>query len=288
MASRFSILSLRAAALLLACAFFSTLQAAEGVIEINQLCAEQSGCFSGDTAGFPVTISAEGSYQLTSNLDVSALPVPEDVTAIEVTVGNVTVDLNGFAILGPVDCVSSPVTSCSPTGGDGYGILTSSLSTDYVDIRNGLIQGMGRHGLWCRALCRMSGLTVQENSQIGIQASDSGSILRNNIVNRNGGAGISGGSMLVNNTVKHNVGDGISVTSGRVVDNVSLSNRGNGIRCRNCLMTGNTASGNHNFGALYSETPASGGNFFKFNVMADESGSVIRLSDSFCSGAICP
>lgn len=43
--------------------------AVDGVLEINQTCAVQTGCFSGDTPGFPVTINATGSYRLTSNLN---------------------------------------------------------------------------------------------------------------------------------------------------------------------------------------------------------------------------
>ncbi len=30
--------------------------AVDGVLEINHTCATQTGCFSGDTAGYPVTI----------------------------------------------------------------------------------------------------------------------------------------------------------------------------------------------------------------------------------------
>ena len=44
--------------------------ASDGAVEINQACAENTGCFSGDTAGFPVTIDASAgrSYRLTSDL----------------------------------------------------------------------------------------------------------------------------------------------------------------------------------------------------------------------------
>ena len=50
--------------------------ASDGVIEINQTCAVQTGCIDnsggiGDTPGFPVTIEIPGSYVLTSNLVVS-------------------------------------------------------------------------------------------------------------------------------------------------------------------------------------------------------------------------
>ncbi len=54
---------------LLAVGLTSPALAVDGVLEINQACAD-SGCFSGDGAGFPVIISAAGSYRLTSNLVV--------------------------------------------------------------------------------------------------------------------------------------------------------------------------------------------------------------------------
>ena len=34
--------------------------AVDGVAEINQTCAVNTGCFAGDFAGFPVTISSAG------------------------------------------------------------------------------------------------------------------------------------------------------------------------------------------------------------------------------------
>ena len=42
--------------------------ASDGVLEINQTCAVNTGCFSGDAPGFPVTPSDSGSYRLTSDL----------------------------------------------------------------------------------------------------------------------------------------------------------------------------------------------------------------------------
>jgi hypothetical protein len=46
--------------LLLLLALVPPALAVDGVLEINQTCAEQTGCFTGDAAGFPVTISASG------------------------------------------------------------------------------------------------------------------------------------------------------------------------------------------------------------------------------------
>ncbi len=72
--------------------------ASDGVSEINQTGATQTGCFSGDTTGFPVTITTPGSYRLTSRI---VLP-NENTDGIVVSTSSVTLDLNGFEIGGPV------------------------------------------------------------------------------------------------------------------------------------------------------------------------------------------
>ena len=75
--------------------FVSALWAADGVTEINQASVEAAG-------GFPYVISEPGSYTLSGNLTVP----DENTNAIEVEAPDVTVDLNGFAIIGPVKCLS--------------------------------------------------------------------------------------------------------------------------------------------------------------------------------------
>jgi hypothetical protein len=99
--------------------------AGDGVLEINQTCAVKTGCFSGDTAGFPVTISAAGSYLLTSNLVVpdenkSGLPFASS------TVSNVSIDLGAFEIHGPVVCSGTPL-SCVPSSGTRNGVERVAL-----------------------------------------------------------------------------------------------------------------------------------------------------------------
>jgi hypothetical protein len=64
----------------------------DGVLEINQACAVNTGCFAGDTAGFPVTIGSPGRYRLTGDLDSSSS------FGIQITAAHVSLDLNGFAI----------------------------------------------------------------------------------------------------------------------------------------------------------------------------------------------
>src|SRR5690606_10202060 len=63
--------------------------AADGVIEINQTCAKQTGCFDNDTANFPVTIDGKAgkSYRLTSDLVVP----DENTTAIRISADDVSI-----------------------------------------------------------------------------------------------------------------------------------------------------------------------------------------------------
>ena len=98
--------------------------AVDGVGEINQTCATATGCFSGDAAGFPVTISTSGSYRLTSRL---VLP-NENTDGILVSTSSVSIDLNGFEITGPVTCAGGPIL-CTPATGTGSAIDRISCRT---------------------------------------------------------------------------------------------------------------------------------------------------------------
>ena len=91
--------------------------AEDGVFEINQSCAVNTGCVTGDTAGFPVTITTTGSFRLTGNLTVPN----ENTDGISISANSVSLDLNGFEIAGPTVCQSLPVT-CTPASGTGSGV----------------------------------------------------------------------------------------------------------------------------------------------------------------------
>ncbi len=78
----------------------SVAHATDGVVEINQTCAVNTGCLPGDAAGFPVTIGESGSYRLTGDLVVPTA----GTTAIDVTTSDVTIDFNGFGVFGPTVC----------------------------------------------------------------------------------------------------------------------------------------------------------------------------------------
>src|SRR5438046_155584 len=100
------------------CGSLGNLYAVDGVVLIDQNRALAGGVTPGDAPGFPVTLSVAGSYRLSGNLTVP----DENTNAIVVSADNVTIDLNGFSILGPVVCSGNPV-SCNFTTGTGTGVI---------------------------------------------------------------------------------------------------------------------------------------------------------------------
>lgn len=119
--------------------------ASDGVIEIYHAKIMAS-------SGYPYLISQPGSYRLTSNL-TQADP---DVGVIEIGASNVSLGLNGFAIIGPVTCALSigdgPVTSCASAGAvAGIRITETSAGrangVSNVRVMNGVIRGVGGGGV---------------------------------------------------------------------------------------------------------------------------------------------
>ena len=174
--------------------------AGDGVVEINQATVLAEGVTSGDAEGFPVTISEPGSYRLTGNLTVP----DENTNGIEITVQDVSIDLSGFAILGPTLCTGDPfVDSCSPTG-TGTGVLASGI--EGFSVINGAISGMGRNGIPATAVSgrgRIEKLNVHDNARTGITTF--GGLITGCQAHRNGANGISGaGSFISENEVFQN------------------------------------------------------------------------------------
>ena len=114
----------------------SALYAADGPVSIDQDRAMAGSVTSGDDPGFPVTISQSGVYRLTGNLSVP----DNNTTAILITASSVTVDLNGFSIMGPVSCSQDPVVCPEP--GKGIGIKSAAQPVQSVKVMNGTVRGM--------------------------------------------------------------------------------------------------------------------------------------------------
>lgn len=87
--------------------------AADGVVLIDQKAALAGGVSPDDTRGFPVTLSQPGLYKLIGNITVPDVTT----TAFQITGPDVTLDLNGFSIIGPNVCTSNP-TSCTYSGAE--------------------------------------------------------------------------------------------------------------------------------------------------------------------------
>ena len=197
-----------------------TVQAADGVIEINQAIVDANG-------GFPYVISEPGSYKLTGNLTV-----PDELTsAIEVSADDVTLDLNGFSIIGVVQCTEADgVISCDaePESGTGGSGVTSPFAARNIVVRNGAIRGMGAYGILISRSALVEGVRALENVEAGI-AIGQGVII--GCLGRLNGVGIFvENGIAANNIAVFNRFDGIRVERGVMENNVSESNSRNGIR----------------------------------------------------------
>ncbi len=264
--------------------------AVDGVFEINQLCATSLGCFSGDTGGFPITISSPGSYRLTGNLDVSGLIDPEDVSAIVVTASNVTIDMNGFQIRGPVFCTGTTVTSCAPSGGTGIGIdVTAVINTNSVTrVKNGAIRGMGAEAINIQSDADVIGMTINSNGGAGIVVVGRGIVADNNLI-RNGGEGIIGGSLISRNNIRGNAATGITpLGDSKVYDNRIDRNGDDGVDCSACSLIENVITNNSGFGVTFSGTVVSGGNLIDGNTMGEITGAVpFEIAPNRCGAVAC-
>ncbi len=120
--------------------FASVTGAQEGAIEINHARALAGGITGSDTAGYPVTLDAPGSYRLTGNLTTP----DANTNAINIIAPVVTLNLNGFLILGASSCAQNangPI--CTPSG-VARGIFSNSYGTI---IRKGTLQGFPTFGI---------------------------------------------------------------------------------------------------------------------------------------------
>lgn len=273
--------------------------ATDGVIEINQAKVTAAG-------GFPYVISQPGSYRLTSNL---TLP-DANTKGISITADNVSVDLNGFAILGPTVCAGFPVSSCSLSG-SGVGIESVSKQ---ISISNGTISGMGNSGIYVvGTMTRVERLMSTNNNGRGIHIADG--IVRDCTALSNGFDGIYvGGRATVQGVVSNgNNGSGIVVPlRATITDSAAIINRGHGIDAgystatvsRNIIadnyqdgiliglgvVTNNSVSNNKSYGlegaAAYSQN-----NFASNNSGGAQVGGTalqVPASSNVCNGAICP
>lgn len=204
------------------------------VVEIDQVCAVNIGCETGtDSAGFPVTITEPGSYRLAGNLTQG----DQNVHTISIETSNVTLDLNGFALIGPVTCTGTPVDTCAPADGTGDGIRVAPAVESNVTIMNGAIQGMGKKGILCEAPCKILQVHVSQNEAGGIQAFSGAAVVENVIAYRNGLPGIGMSGVLRNCHTAGNGGNGVEGGDGISIDScIATQNGGNGFFLKGTIL----------------------------------------------------
>jgi hypothetical protein len=194
--------------------------------------------------GFPYKIKKSGSYKLTSNL---VIPAGKD--GIDVMASDVTIDLNGFGIIGPVVCSGFPFAVC-PAVSTGIGIRAGEdemPGPSDVKVMDGFVRGMGSDGISLTGDGSLvSKVSAQSNAGTGIIVS--GTVSESSAIN-NGETGIL--AIIVSNSeAASNTGDGIDLDArGGVALNVVSSDNGkNGITVANGSVTGSTVTLNKGAG----------------------------------------
>jgi hypothetical protein len=220
--------------------------AVDGVVLINQGTAATGvpGC---PVSAFPIVLCKSGSYRLSGNLTVGDV----NTDAIHVTSSNVSLDLNGFTISGPVNCKpANPIVTCSASG-TGIGISDPAKPANNkrnITVRNGTVRGMGNAGIVLPGLGILIDTVHAESNGgasgagIGIGAGEvthctatlnaADGILGGNVsfsdVSRNGRNGIIFAALVSNNNVADNGAVGIQDPT-LAVNNTITFNVGFGI-----------------------------------------------------------
>lgn len=284
--------------------------AADGQLEINQACAINTGCFTSDTPGFPVTIdgSAGRSYRLTGDLVIPNA----DSDGISISTNDVSIDLGGFTIMG-LACVGAE-SNCTPSSGSGSGVASISAFTDKypgISVTNGSIIGMGGFGVllgnqaeasslrvrWngtngviVRISSKVFGNTAYQNGDDGISAGP-GSTVLGNTADENGTRGIFAdqGSTVSGNTAYGNVGTGIAVGNGSTVSDNTARGNNNGISASGgSAIHRNTVRQNRGFGLFLDATAAYRENVISSNFKGTVFGGLNMFSNSCNGKTTCP
>ncbi len=156
--------------------------ASDGRIEVSHACA-QVGCFPGDPPGYPVEVTAPGSYLLTSDL-----LLPDGTSGILLKSNDVHVDLNGFAVRGPAVCAQG---ACAPGAGSLVGVGYTGITTaQRASVVNGAIVGIAGNGIRLGRASRVEDVLVSNATSRGIWISEPNGHVSGCSVDSTGLAGI--------------------------------------------------------------------------------------------------
>ena len=249
------VLIMLASILVPACLF-----AVDGVVLINQATVIAAG-------GFPFIISQPGSYRLSGNLQAK----DKDTDVIIINVDNVTIDLNGFSMVGPSSCSGG-----FPCTNEGFGAGIRNSRTRFITnitIRNGTIQGMGG-----------AGITIDGDNILVeyMHIADCGG----------DGISVAGNAIAQRNTADRNDGFGIRVGVGVIAENTATSNSIDGINCSNTgTISRNVARFNRRFGISSTGNPGGVnyvGNAMSGNFVSSIGGAGVNQGQNVCNNVPCP
>jgi hypothetical protein len=183
-----------------------------------------------DAGGFPFLITQPGSYKLIGNLTV-----PANTSGILIQANDVTLDLNGFSITGPVvcdnrgsNCTGQP-TGAATSGVEAVlGVVNGSPANIFgVTIKNGHVRGFTDGILTFGGV--VEEITAQSNLDAGIFAFRA--VVRKNDASRNNNAGIACNQCVVTENVAafNNVNNFDLVFGGVFASNTAVSVSGSGV-----------------------------------------------------------
>ncbi len=239
-------------------------------------------------SALPFAIDSPGSYVFSGNLVFTGTTGD----AITINSSDVTVDFNGYSLIGP----GIAVCTC-------HGISMGNYKN--IVIRNGTVKFFGGHGI-CNSTPTssgyriskirshsngLSGIYLEGNNHVvtqsrvyenggvgsggfGVNLPGTGNSVTRSNVNKNNGGGINLGSASTanRNTANSNIGTGINGGSGNTFSrNTAYGNTGAGING----VSGNTFSRNTSYSNTGSGMSGGSGNFYNNNNSYNNSGSGI-------------
>ncbi len=232
-------------------------------------------------SGFPIVIQQAGSYMLQGNLNPAA-----NTDAIDLKADNVTIDLNGFAIIG--SATQPSVWAIAGSSQSGTIVKNGSL--------NGLCPGLGPNSLI------ESVIALNCNSTDAIDVGSNSTVLRSQALNghvegivcsigQNGGINSGSNCLFSDDTAANNPGNGMNCGGSgcNFTRDTANGNGGDGLNCSGsgCLYEGNVADSNALYGvSAFDQTSAMTENVFSGNGAAPfwEASS---LGTNLCNGTKC-
>lgn len=204
-------------------------QADEPYIVIDQSSAMAGNVLPDDAPGFPITLSRSGFYRLGGDL-----LVPADTSGIVISAPNVTIDLGGHGVIGPVVCShtrSSLVVTCDAASKFSAVVGISSVGAVGAVIRNGTVRGFAGLGVHYGEGTTLDRLHIRLNAGVGVA----------------GGAYAAPGRLSAV-LVEHNGGPGIVCEHMRIEDSTFDGNGGSGVDCRGSWFVNTVTRHNRGYG----------------------------------------